>query len=74
LDELDAPLDGRNVERFVEMLKAFAERAQFIVITHNPTTIEAAPVWFSVTMQEPGVSTVIPYRASVAAPALASNN
>jgi chromosome segregation protein len=74
LDELDAPLDGRNVERFVEMLKAFAERAQFIVITHNPTTIEAAPVWFGVTMQEPGVSTVIPYRASVAAPALASNN
>lgn len=62
LDELDAPLDGRNVERYVEMLKNRAEHAQFIVITHNPTTIEAAPTWFGVTMSEPGVSTVIPYR------------
>jgi chromosome segregation protein len=62
LDELDAPLDGRNVERYVEMLKERAKAAQFIVITHNPTTIEAAPTWFGVTMQEPGVSTVIPYR------------
>lgn len=63
LDELDAPLDGRNVERYVELLLEFAERMQFIVITHNPTTIEAAPVWFGVTMQEPGVSTVVPYRS-----------
>ncbi|MCW5946963.1 MAG: chromosome segregation protein SMC [Fimbriimonadales bacterium] len=63
LDELDAPLDGRNVERYVDLLKTFAERMQFIVITHNPTTIEAAPVWFGVTMQEPGVSTVVPYRS-----------
>jgi chromosome segregation protein len=62
LDELDAPLDGRNVERYVDMLRNRAEAAQFIVITHNPTTIEAAPTWFGVTMQEPGVSTVIPYR------------
>ncbi len=63
LDELDAPLDGRNVERYVELLKSFAEHMQFIVITHNPTTIEAAPVWFGVTMQEPGVSTVVPFRS-----------
>jgi len=62
LDELDAPLDGRNVERYVDMLRKRAEFAQFIVITHNPTTIEAAPTWFGVTMQEPGVSTVIPYK------------
>lgn len=62
LDELDAPLDGRNVERYVELLKRFSEDSQYIVITHNPTTIEAAPIWFGVTMQEPGVSTVIPYR------------
>jgi chromosome segregation protein len=67
LDELDAPLDGRNVERYVELLKEFAETGQYIVITHNPTTIEAAPVWFGVTMQEPGVSTIIPYRAKTAA-------
>jgi len=62
LDEVDAPLDGRNVERFVEMLKDFTETTQFILITHNPTTIEAAPVWIGVTMQEPGVSTLVPAR------------
>ena len=62
LDEVDAPLDGRNVERFVEMLKEFSGILQFIVITHNPTTIVAAPVWLGVTMQEPGVSTLVPAR------------
>jgi chromosome segregation protein len=62
LDEVDAPLDGRNVERFVELLKEFTGLCQFIVITHNPTTIEAAPVWLGVTMQEPGVSTLVPAR------------
>jgi chromosome segregation protein len=67
LDELDAPLDGRNVERYVDLLRKRAEDAQFIVITHNPTTIEAAPTWFGVTMSEPGVSTVIPYRVPGAA-------
>ncbi len=62
LDEVDAPLDGRNVERFAEALKQFTANTQFIVITHNPTTIEAAPVWLGVTMQEPGVSTLVPAR------------
>ena len=62
LDEVDAPLDGRNVERFLELLRQFRGRTQFIVITHNPTTIEAAPVWLGVTMQEPGVSTLVPAR------------
>ncbi len=60
LDEVDAPLDGRNVERFAALLKEFSEQIQFIVITHNPTTIEIAPVWLGVTMQEPGVSTLVP--------------
>jgi chromosome segregation protein len=64
LDEVDAPLDGRNVERFVQAMKEFEGRTQFICITHNPLTIESAPIWFGVTMQEPGVSTVIPYRAT----------
>lgn len=63
LDEVDAPLDGRNVERFVDLLREFSLRTQFIVITHNPVTIEAAPVWLGVTMQEPGVSTLVPARA-----------
>ena len=64
LDEVDAPLDGRNVERFAALLQEFTCRTQFIVITHNPTTIEQAPVWLGVTMQEPGVSTLIPSRVS----------
>ena len=62
LDEVDAPLDGRNVERFAALLNRFVDRCQFIVITHNPTTIESAPIWLGVTMQEPGVSTLIPAR------------
>ena len=59
LDEVDAPLDGRNVERFASLLNDFVDRSQFIVITHNPATISAAPVWLGVTMQEPGVSTLV---------------
>ncbi len=62
LDEVDAPLDGRNVERFVQLLQDFSDTVQFIVITHNPVTIESAPIWLGVTMQEPGVSTLIPAR------------
>jgi len=62
LDEVDAPLDGRNVERFASTLQDFTDKTQFIVITHNPTTIETAPVWLGVTMQEPGVSTLVPAR------------
>jgi len=62
LDEVDAPLDGRNVERFADLLQEFTDRTQFIVITHNPATIERAPVWLGVTMQEPGVSTLVPAR------------
>jgi chromosome segregation protein len=56
LDEVDAPLDGANVEKFTALLRDFGQRSQFIVITHNPTTMEAAPLWYGVTMQEPGVS------------------
>lgn len=66
LDEVDAPLDGRNVERFGDVLQQFTDRTQFIVITHNPTTIERAPVWLGVTMQEPGVSTLVPARLPTA--------
>lgn len=62
LDEVDAPLDGRNVERFVALMRDFNEQTQFILITHNPVTIECADVWFGVTMQEPGVSTLVPFK------------
>ena len=59
LDEVDAPLDGANVERFADLLREFGQKSQMIVITHNPTTMEAAPVWYGVTMQQPGVSRVL---------------
>ena len=62
LDEVDAPLDGRNVERFLALLHDFTAVTQFILITHNPTTIESAPIWLGVTMDEPGVSTLVPVR------------
>jgi chromosome segregation protein len=63
LDEVDAPLDDQNVGRFVRMLNQFKARTQFIVITHNPrTTTEAADAVYGVTMQEPGVSSVVSVR------------
>ena len=63
LDEVDAPLDDQNIGRFVRMLNQFKERTQFIVITHNPrTTTEAADAVYGVTMQEPGVSSVVSVR------------
>ena len=59
LDEVDAPLDGANVERFADLLREFGLKTQIIVITHNPTTMEAAPVWYGVTMSQPGISRVL---------------
>jgi chromosome segregation protein len=68
LDEVDAPLDDQNIGRFVRMLNQFKERTQFIVITHNPrTTTEAADFVYGVTMQEPGVSSVVSVRMRGAA-------
>lgn len=58
-DEVDAPLDDANIGRFVAMLKSFTDRTQFIVITHNKKTMEAADNLYGVTMQEPGVSRMI---------------
>ncbi len=63
LDEVDAPLDDQNIGRFVRMLNQFKTRTQFIVITHNPrTTTEAADAVYGVTMQEPGVSSIVSVR------------
>ncbi len=60
LDEVDAPLDDQNIGRFVRMLNEFKKNTQFIVITHNPrTTTEAADAVYGVTMQEPGVSSIV---------------
>jgi len=60
---VDAPLDDANIGRFVRMLNEFKRNTQFIVITHNPrTTTEAADAVYGVTMQEPGVSSLVSVR------------
>ncbi len=59
LDEVDAPLDDANINRFVGMLRRFSDRTQFIVITHNKKTMEAGDCLYGITMQEPGVSKVV---------------
>ena len=56
LDELDAPLDESNIHRFTNLLKQFVKESQFIIITHNKTTIATADAIYGVTMQERGVS------------------
>jgi len=59
LDELDAPLDDANVQRFCAMLKDFAAGTQFLVITHNKRTMEIADRLYGVTMEKPGTSKVV---------------
>lgn len=59
LDEVDAPLDDANVGRFVDKIASMSEKTQFIVITHNKRTMEAARALYGVTMQEAGVSKVV---------------
>ena len=59
LDEVDAPLDDANVGRFVSKIAEMSENIQFIVITHNKRTMEAARALYGVTMQEAGVSKVV---------------
>jgi chromosome segregation protein len=59
LDEVDAPLDDANIGRFTHLLREMSQHSQFIVITHNKRTMQAADVLYGVTMQEPGVSKII---------------
>jgi chromosome segregation protein len=62
LDELDAPLDESNINRFIKILKRFVQQSQFIVITHNKRTISVADVLYGVTMEERGVSKFVSMR------------
>ena len=60
LDEVDAPLDDANVGKFTQMIQKFSENSQFIIVTHNKQTMSAVDVIYGVTMQEPGVSKLVP--------------
>ena len=60
LDEVDAPLDDANVGKFTQMIQKFSENSQFIIVTHNKQTMSAVDVVYGVTMQEPGVSKLVP--------------
>ena len=60
LDEVDAPLDDANVGKFTKMIKQFSENSQFIIVTHNKQTMSAVDVIYGVTMQEAGVSKLVP--------------
>ncbi|HYS79000.1 MAG TPA: AAA family ATPase, partial [Candidatus Dormibacteraeota bacterium] len=62
LDEVDAPLDEANVERFTKLLQDLRTDTQFILITHNRKSMEAADLLYGVTMEEPGVSKILPLR------------
>ncbi|TCD48801.1 chromosome segregation protein SMC [Chlorobium sp. N1] len=62
LDEVDAPLDDGNVGRFVKLLKKFENNTQFIIVTHNKNTMASCQALYGVTMEEEGVSKLIPVR------------
>ena len=59
---MDAPLDDANVERFMNLIRVFSESTQFILVTHNKLTMEAADRMYGVTMQEEGVSKLVGVR------------
>jgi chromosome segregation protein len=59
LDEVDAPLDDANIHRFLRVLRELTSQTQFLVITHNRKTMEAADVLYGVTMEEPGLSKLV---------------
>jgi len=60
LDEVDAPLDDANVGKFTKMIRQFSEESQFIIVTHNKMTMSSVDVIYGVTMQEAGVSRLVP--------------
>jgi chromosome segregation protein len=59
LDEVDAPLDDANIHRFLRVLRELTSQTQFLIITHNRKTMEAADILYGVTMEEPGLSKLV---------------
>ena len=68
LDEMDAPLDESNINRFIKMLDRFVAQSQFVIITHNKRTIAKADILYGVTMEERGVSKLVGMKLSAAQP------
>jgi chromosome segregation protein len=66
LDEVDAPLDDANIHRFLRVLRELTSQTQFVVITHNRKTMDAADVLYGVTMEEPGLSRLVSVRLTEA--------
>lgn len=64
LDEVDAPLDDANIDRYLKIIRKFSENTQFMMITHNKKTMEAADTLYGVTMEEPAVSKVVSVQLS----------
>ena len=73
LDEMDAPLDESNINRFIRVLERFVEQSQFIIITHNKRTIAKADVLYGVTMEERGVSKLVGMKMIAPRPTEANN-
>jgi chromosome segregation protein len=76
LDEVDAPLDDSNIDRYTRIIRKFSDKTQFIVVTHNKRTMEAANALYGITMEEEGVSKIVTVRfneeARVGSAAIAS--
>jgi chromosome segregation protein len=70
LDEVDAPLDDANIHRFLRVLRELTSQTQFLVITHNRKTMEAADILYGVTMEEPGLSKLVSVNLSAAVAAV----
>ncbi len=62
MDEVDAPLDEENTERFKKLILAFKDKTQFIIVSHNKSTIEICQDIYGITMEEKGVSKVVSYK------------
>jgi chromosome segregation protein len=59
LDEVDGPLDDANIGRFINLIRSFSEKTQFLIITHNKKTMAACDILYGVTLIEPGVSRTV---------------
>ncbi|MGB3075114.1 MAG: AAA family ATPase [Chitinophagales bacterium] len=60
LDEVDAPLDDANIEKFNRIVREFSQNSQFVLVTHNKNTMSSVDVIYGITMQEEGISRVVP--------------